>query len=266
MNYKFLNKFLAHNFTRFFPKTVNRKLLRRFKIFFVPTKFKILPTFNYPITTNLSEQKELVNKFRQINQIIKFNTKKDMDIFLMKIFKKKKFNYFDIGGEYIDLYLKLNNVLNIDRYYLHNLDGIIDIFQDLKKHFNFKNLYPIKKITKLPKIDFVYFGSTIQYFSNYKLFLRKIFKIKPKYIFFSGTTCFEDKKINDTIVVKQTNILPHTHYLYFFNFNNFTQFFKKNGYKLHFKKKNKFADINYTNFSPELKKISYLDFLFVLKN
>ena len=89
MNYKFLNKFLAHNFTRFFPKTVNRKLLRRFKIFFVPTKFKNLPTFNYPITTNFKEQKELVNKFRQINEIIKFNTKKDMDIFLMKILKKK---------------------------------------------------------------------------------------------------------------------------------------------------------------------------------
>ena len=33
MNYTFLNKFLAKKFTKFFPKTINRKLLRKYKIF-----------------------------------------------------------------------------------------------------------------------------------------------------------------------------------------------------------------------------------------
>ena len=43
MDYKFLNNLLSKKFTKFFPKTINRKLLRRYGIFFVPTKLKILP-------------------------------------------------------------------------------------------------------------------------------------------------------------------------------------------------------------------------------
>ncbi len=265
MNYRFLNKFLSYNFTKFFPKTINRKLLRRFKIFFVPTKFKNLPHFDYAITTSLKEQTNLVSEFKLKRKIIKFNTKMDIDSFLIKIFKKKKFNYFDVGGENIDLYLYLNSILNINKYYVHNLDEIVDIFKELKNRFKFKNLYPIKNISIPLNIDLVYFGSSIQYFTNYKSILIKIFKLKPNYILFSGTTCFEDKKKDDTIVVKQTNILPNTNYLYFFNINNLSEFFEDNGYKLYFKKKNKFADVNYNNFYPNLKKISYLDFMFVRK-
>jgi len=84
------------------------------------------------------------------------------------------------------------------------------------------NSATVNTLKKINTNNFTYFGSSLQYFKNYKLFLKKIFKNKPKYIFISGTTFFSsNKKEKDVLVVKQTNILPHTVYLYFFNFHNF---------------------------------------------
>ncbi len=263
MDYKFLNNFLSKKFTRFFPKTVNRKLLRRFGIFFVPTNLKILPKNFYPIYIKLREQIKLVENFDTTKKLIKFNTKMDMDIFLQKLFKKKKINYLDIGGDNIDLYLKLNSKLNITNYYILNFKDIIDIFKVIKKRFKIKNLFPITNLPKLMNLDIVYFGSSIQYFKNYDSFLKRIFLTKPKYIFFSGTTFFKDDISKKRIIVKQTNILPHTVYLYFFNLKKFISFFRENNYKLVFYKRNKFAKVNYKNFYPLIKNIMYLDILFV---
>jgi putative methyltransferase (TIGR04325 family) len=265
MNYDFLNNFLSKKFTKFFPKTVNRKLLRRYGIFFVPTSLKSLPKNFYPIYTNLKDQINLVENYNSKNKLSKFNTKMDMDIFLKNLYKKKNFNYLDIGGDNIDLYLKLNNNLNIKNYYIFNFKEVINIFKKIKTQFKMKNLHPITNIKKLKNLDIVYFGSSIQYFKDYTLFLQKIFKKKPKYIFFSGTSFFKDNIQKEKLIVKQTNILPHTVYLYFFDLNKFIIFFKKNGYKLVFQQKNKFAKVNYKNFHPTLKKIVYSDILFIKK-
>lgn len=263
MNYRFLNNFLSKSFTQYFPKTVNRKLLRRYNIFFVPTNLKILPKSFYPIATTLNEQIELAKNYNPKKKLIKFNTKVDMDIFLKKLFKKKKFNYLDVGGDNIDLYLMLNKRLNIKNYFIYNFKETVNIFKKIKSKFNIKNLYPITNIKKLKSIDIVYFGSSIQYFRNYNIFLKKVFNIKPKYIFFSGTTFFEDNIDKEKWIVKQTNIFPHHVYLYFFNLKKFVNLFTMNGYKLVSCKKNKFAKVDYKNFNPLLIKIRYLDVLFV---
>ena len=263
MNHKFLNNFLSKKFTKFFPKTVNRKLLRRYNIFFVPTDLKTLPKNFYPISTNLKDQINLVENYDSKKKLIKFNTKLDMDIFLKNLYKKNFFNYLDIGGDNIDLYLKLNKNLNINNYFIFNFKEVINIFKKIKLQFQFKNLHPMTNIKKVKDLDFVYFGSSIQYFKNYNIFLEKIFKKKPKYIFFSGTTFFKDDIKKEKWTVKQTNILPHTVYLYFFNLNKFIVFFKKNDYKLVFFQKNKFAKVNYKNFYPLLKQVIYLDVLFI---
>ena len=92
---------------------------------------------------------------------------------------------------------------------------------------------------------------------------KKVFNIKPKYIFFSGTTFFEDNIDKEKWIVKQTNIFPHHVYLYFFNLKKFVNLFTMNGYKLVSCKKNKFAKVDYKNFNPLLIKIRYLDVLFV---
>lgn len=265
MNYSFLNNLLSKNYTKYFPKTINRKLLRRYGIFFVPTNLKILPKNFYPIFTKLEEQIDLIEKYDSKKKLIKFNTKLDMDIFLKKLFKKKTFKYLDVGGDNIDLFLKLNDNLDIKDYFIYNFKEVIDIFKIIKKKFDINNLFPITNLSTIKRIDMVYFGSSIQYFRRYDIFLKKIFLKKPKYIFFSGTTFFKDNLLEDKWVVKQTNILPNTVYLYFFNLNKFINLFNKNGYKIVFYKKNKFAKVNYKNFFPLIKKIMYLDILFIKK-
>ena len=265
MNYEFLNNFLSKNFTRFFPKTINRKIFRKYNIFFVPTNLNTLPRNFYPIVTSLKKQEDLILKYKKNKKLINQTTKKNLDKFLFNYFGKSNFSFFDIGGENIDLYMHLSRKLNIDNYYLYNFDTLIDIFKKIKKKYNFNYFFPIKNINKVKKIDFAYFGSCIQYFKNYNFFLKSVIKKKPKYIFFSGTTFFNDKFKKDYIVVKQTNYLPNTIYLYFFNFNKFLKFMNLNGYKLIFFEKNKSAKVNYKNFSKILDKIQYLDMLFEKK-
>lgn len=76
MNYTFLNKFLARKFTKFFPKTINRKLLRKYKIFFVPVNFLKLPKNFYPVETNLELQLNYVKEFQNKKRLINNTTKK----------------------------------------------------------------------------------------------------------------------------------------------------------------------------------------------
>ena len=76
MNYQFINKFLSFNFTRFFPRTINRKIFRRYNIFFIPTNKKKLPNNFYPITTNLNLQDQLVYQFKKKERLINQTTKK----------------------------------------------------------------------------------------------------------------------------------------------------------------------------------------------
>ncbi len=265
MNYNFINKLLLNNFTRFFPKTINRKLFRKYNIFFVPSSFQKLPKNFYPITTNYSLQENFLLKFFDKKKLINGTTQKNLDKFLLNIYKNNSFSFFDVGGDNIDLYLFLTNKLNIKKYYISNFPDIIAIFKKLKFKFKLNNFYPIANNKTTSHIDFVYFGSCIQYFRNYKTYLDSLFHKKPNYILFSGTSFFYSSINKDTIVVKQTNILPATVYLYFFNYQNFINYFDKRGYKLLLSKKNNTTKVNYKNFKPHLKKIDYLDLFFKKK-
>ena len=265
MNYNFINNLLSKNFTRFFPKTISRKIFRKYKIFFVPTNFSKLPKNFYPVTTNLRLQTDFVNKFKKVRKLINGTTQKDLDKLLSKLYKNKSFSFLDVGGDNIDLYLFLSNKLNINKYFIFNFDEIITIFKKIKSNFGFQDFYPVRKINKLKYIDFIYFGSCIQYFKNYKYFLINIFKKRPKFILFSGTSFFYNSISKDTFVVKQTNILPNTIYLFFFNFKNFINFLDSHGYKLVSATKNDTIRVNYKNFKPLLKKAGYLDLLFKKK-
>ena len=177
MNYDFINKFLLSNFTKFFPKTLNRKIFRKYKVFFVPTSLSSLPGNYYPITTNYKFQEKLVYQFSKNKKLINGTTKQNLDIFLSDIYKDKSFSLFDVGGDNIDLYLFLNFKLNINKYYISNFPELISIFNKLKLKFKLKNFYPITNI-KFKNVDFVYFGSCIQYFKNYKSYIKIILKKK----------------------------------------------------------------------------------------
>ena len=190
MNYNLLNKILLSNITKYFPKTINRKIFRKFNIFFVPTILKNLPSNFYPLNTDISKQNDLILQFNCQKKLINQTTYSSLDKLLIKIFKKKSFSFFDIGGDNIDLYLYLNSKLNIKKYYISNFHKLILIFEQLKRKYNFYNFFPITSDKKISSLDFVYFGSCIQYFKNYKTYLNSILSKKPKYILFSGTSFF----------------------------------------------------------------------------
>ena len=69
MNYDFINKFLLSNFTKFFPKTLNRKIFRKYKVFFVPTSLSSLPDNYYPITNNGYNSQKKKNLFINLVKI-----------------------------------------------------------------------------------------------------------------------------------------------------------------------------------------------------
>ena len=64
-NYTFINNLLGKNFTMYFPNTINRKIFRKFNIFFVPTSLKHIPINYYPIKTTLIDQDNLVTQFKK---------------------------------------------------------------------------------------------------------------------------------------------------------------------------------------------------------
>ena len=231
----------------------------------MPTKLFNLPKNFYPVTTNLRSQIDFIFQFNKKKKLINETTKKNLDKFLLNLYKKYPFSFLDVGGDNIDLYLFLSNKLNIKKYFILNFPTIISIFNKIKSQFDYEKFYPIKKINSLKKVDFVYFGSCIQYFKNYKYFLKIIFKKKPKYILFSGTSFFYNSINKDTLVVKQTNILSSTIYLFFFDYKNFINFFDHSGYKLVSSTKNNTTKVNYENFAPLLQKVEYLDLLFKKK-
>ena len=191
-----------------------------------------------------------------------------IELLLMKFKADESFNFLDIGGEKIDFYLSLKKNFRNIKYFVYNQKSIIEPFHKIKFELKYDNFYIIDKSEEIfnDNYDFVNFGSSIQYFSNYESILKKITD-NAKYIFFSGTHLYDSlgEEFNKNIIVKQVNVLPQTNYLYFFNRNKFFELFKEKEFELIFESKNLTDNINYENFENYLKNIQYSDFLFIRK-
>ena len=109
------------------------------------------------------------------------------------------------------------------------------------------------------KLDFVYFGSSLQYIKNYDKILKIILKKKIKYLYVSATSYFKSKDFNDKIILKQVNLLPTELYCYCFNYHYIFSLLKNYGYTKISEKQNSYKKINFKNFSF---KINYLNILF----
>ena len=265
MKYSLLNKILVSDNISLLPKYILRKIHKKYKIYFVPTHLKHLPSNNHPILSNTVVQEEIIQRFNKINELVSFHTCPHLLQILRLIFEgREKFNFLDFGGENIDFYLCLKKNFKNVNYYIINQDEINQNFIFLKSKYNLENFTIIPNLNELLNYnyDFINFGSVIQYLENYDDVLSKIIKVSKKYIFFSATN-FYDK--NDTslekIVVKQTNLLPKKLFCYFFEFESFIKKFYDNKFKLVFREKNKTDNVNYKNFENLLKNTIYTDLL-----
>ena len=272
---KLLNKLLAYKSNNFFVVKLQKKIMRMFNIFFVPTSIQKLPENNYLINShfNITKQRfgyqsEIVKKFNKTNNLVTFNTCPEICQVLKKLFldENLNFNFLDFGGENIDFYLHLKKNFKNINYFVYNKPDINEDFIKLKEKFKFQNITVLKNVDEISnyKYDFICFGSVIQYIENYEEILSLATKVSKKYIFFSATNFFSKTNEVNRLIVRQVNFLPSEIYCYFFNFDIFLQIFKEKKFHIISKKKNIIGKINYNNFGNSLGPISYTDLLLSL--
>ena len=272
----FLNKILAHQTDNFFIVKIQRKIMRIFSIYYVPTNIQILPESKYTTNSHLGMKEERLNyqekilkEFGNTNNLVYFNSYPKIAEMLKKLFNDEnfKFNFLDFGGESIDFYLYLKKNFKNINYFVHNKKEINQDFIKLKEKYKFENITILENFDEIRKneYDFIFFGSVIQYMENYEQALSVAVKTSKKYIFFSGTHFFS-KKINEEkkIIVRQVNFLPSRIYCYFFYFNSFLEILTTNKFNIISKEKNVLGKVNYNNFGSYLGNITYTDLLLSL--
>lgn len=102
---------------------------------------------------------------------------------------------------------------------------------------NFPNLNFIEKIEDAKNIDLVYFGSSIQYFNDYKSILRECVQLNPRYIVISDST-FSNSK---TFCTLQKNMSKRVIPRWIFQEQELSALMKENGYS---------KNLETENFSP----------------
>ena len=113
---RFLNKLLAHKTNNFIIVKIQKKIMKIFNIYYVPTNIQKLPENKYTTNShfNITKQRfgyqsEIVKKFNKTNNLVSFNTCPRIAQILKMLFldENSKFNFLDFGGEDIDFYLYL---------------------------------------------------------------------------------------------------------------------------------------------------------------
>ncbi len=233
-----INKFLLSKYASILPTKLLKKIIKKKRIYFVKTNRTNLPKENYPFKINRNELDFFFEKYKKRPLSKPISTFPKMRQLLKKTYKNKRFVFLDYGGQYIDnfLYLK-KNFPKISYFYLDNKfnNKIIKKFVVEKKIQNFKvinNIYEMKN----KRIDFLNFGSVLQYIHDYKKVLDFLNKNKPKHILISAITLFKGK--SKFFISKQVNVWPQINYCYFFNKNYLNNLIEKHKYKKIFCKKN----------------------------
>lgn len=251
--------------SRLFDNTHNfiiKKILKFSKYFFVETDKKTLPEINHPVTkSDLNNFSIYYHKKKFINSPPFISYSHLIDVLSIYYSFKKKISFFDYGAGKLELYFYLSKKFKNLKYYYYDQDIYLKEIKKIKNQFKLKNLIIYKKNSNIKNIDFVYFGSVIQYLINYKKEISFFFN-KSNYILITQTPFFTNNSRKE-IIVKQLNLHPLINYLYFINLNFFIKFMKKNNYILVSKSHNKVIKfLNFKNINKNYKNIHMYDLLF----
>ena len=151
-------------------------------------------------------------------------------------YNKKVVSILDIGGGFNNVYNFIVNssTKKIDVTVLET-NMIVDLME-LETH-DISNLTYIENIEDSQKsFDIVYFGTSFQYFIALEDFLKKVFKIKAKYIIIADTIFLENRS---SFITLQINTFPSIIPQKFNNLNDVVNLFKGNKYSLIYKSKRK---------------------------
>ncbi len=257
-----LNFFYNSNFFDHINPFVAKKIFKIFKIFFVKTKLKTLPPKNYKINESQIVKEFADGKFFEQKENKPYITYTHL-LDLMSLMKNKEtLNFFDYGAGNLNLFFYLRkNIKNLN-YFFFDQTEILEILENYNETQNFEKLNICSNFKK-EKLDFVYFGSSLQYLKKYKSEISQ-FKNSTNYLLISQTPFFRNKDIkNEFLVMKQINMHPKINYLYCFNYDYFIDFMEQNNFKLidkNFNRVTKF--LNFKNFDKQYKDIDMYDLFF----
>ncbi len=259
--YKILNLFFLtktfDNLNSFFA----RKIFKILKIFFVETKMSSLPDENHKLNKiDINEEIEIFNKVKNENYI-PWTAQDDLSELIQNLNLKEN-KLLDVGAGSLSLFAFLEKKIKKLEYLYFDQPLFSSTNEKIKLKFNLSNLKILKTLDNLDEdIELTYFGSSLQYFNDYKDILFKVFN-KSKFILISLTPFFENSDKNN-LIVKQINMHPTIYYHYIFNIEKFINFMKENNYILVKKNKNsKIKFINFKNFKKEYKHLFMYDLMF----
>ena len=259
MNFFFRSK-IFDKLNKFFTK----KIFKFFKVFFVETNLKEFPSMNYPLK-NIDEDLIKSKEFFYGKNLPYMSYSHLPHLLELMHQSQDKLVFYDYGGGNLNLYYYLNNKFKKILYYFKDQVAVEERVEKIIKNDGLENLI-IGHKNNIPDIDILYFGSSLQYIHKYKEELSYFFK-RSKYILIAQAPFFQNKQLNEIIIMKQINMHPDINYLYLFNFDHFIEYMNRNNYELVEKNNNKVTKfLNFKNFNKKkYKNINMYDLLFKLK-
>ena len=182
---------------------------------------------------------------------------------LLALIDKEKISILDFGGSagqtYIDCISKLRSKKNID-YYIYDLEETMKIGREVLSDFNHEcsNINFITNISEIKSFDIVYFGSSLQYVSDYKSILLSVITKEPDYIFLTDN--YMNK--HSTYVTTQVNMPGRKMSCWIFEFDEIVSFLSKNNYSLIYSSSNFQPFHNFNNFPQKNKVVDTSNLLF----
>jgi len=262
--YKILNLFFLTKTFEHLNSFIAKKIFKIFKIFFVETKLVSLPNNNHFLNKiNIQNEMDILKKINN-KELVPWTSQENL-LSLIKGLKFEQNKILDIGAGSLSLYAYLKENLKPLNYFYFDQPSFLTANKEIKSQLKLSNLEILENINNLKNdLDLVYFGSSLQYFQDYREIMKKIFN-NGKFILISLTPFFENSGKKD-IIVKQINMHPVIYYHYIFNIDEFINFMKKNNYILIKKNKNtKIKFINFKNFKSDYKNLFMYDLIFERK-
>ena len=178
--------------------------------------------------------------------------------FMVASLEIDKVSFLDIGGGFGETYLNLKSACNKEfDYRILELEPTVDLIQN-----TFKNFLEVNFYTSLENIDFkpsiVYFGSSLQYFSDYKLILLDAISFSPQFIVISDTPM---GKI-DSFVSAQINISEIVIPCWILSQYEIVSILQVGGYNLACHSLNYYPMHNFDNFDDQYRKAFYTNLIF----
>ena len=165
----------------------------------------------------------------------------------------------DVGGGFGETYLHLTQSTKTKILYdIFEIEKTVEVGNEIFKNYQNLMFYSAKSFS--PKdYDLVYFGSSLQYFEDWKAIITMALISNPKYVLISDTTVgdvptFVCAQVNDPRIV-----IPR----WVFNIDDLDDLFSMFGYTRVLRTSNYYPFHNFYNYEGDYKNIEHANLVFI---